>query len=167
MTPACSEPCKRESALFGVALLLFALALVAASTIPALQQARRLARARATIADLRQFQAAFQAYAHDRGDWPAGGAAPGAIPPGMDGVLAASNWVKSAPIGGSYVWLIDTLQCGERPRAAIAIVSTASHRVSDDARQLAALREQAGAGGLDPSRLRLGFRNEPILVLEY
>ena len=156
----------RGSSLLALSFLIFALSVAFSFALPAFQRAQRAARARAVLADLAQFERAFQQYAHDRGDWPAGSSDAAAIPEGMKAALAPNHWSTITPIGGHYIWFTNVAEAGERPRAAIAIVSTASNAVSDDQRQLAVLLQEAPAAHLDAHRLRLGFRNEPVYVLE-
>lgn len=117
-------------------------------------------------ADLKQFEQAFQRYAHDHGDWPSGSVGPSAIPAGMDDALKSTAWTSPTPIGGRYIWFTNVVEAGERPRAAIAIVSTPTDPVSNDHRQLDALMRAAPGARLDAHELRLGFRREPVYVLE-
>lgn len=150
--------------LFSVSLVLFVVAVVATFAVPSWQHSQRLTRAQATLADLKEFEAAFRAYAHDNADWPAT-ALPGALPKGVEAQIL-SRWQKSTPLGGRYVWMTDTYQRGQRLRACIAIVSVTGNPVSDEEQQLTVLHEQAQLAGFPPNRLRFGFRHEPILVLE-
>lgn len=168
-TSYAAEPVKSRSAdgmvFLTVAFVVFLLSVAASFLMPAWQQARRVSRAQAVVADLRQYETAFQAFAHDHGDWPSA-AAPGTYPEGMDAALKATRWAQPSPIGGRYVWLVDTRERGQRLHAFIAIASAGDDLVSTDRRQLDELLNQAVAAKLTPHRLRLGFRNEPIYVLE-
>ncbi len=152
--------------LFALCISLFLVAVSVYLAVPLLQERLRTSRAAATISDLKVFAAAFDQYAHDGGDWPET-AAPGDIPRGMEKMLAGTHWQQRSPIGGTYTWMTDTIQQGGRVNAAIVIATTAGEQVSDDIRQLEALKQLAAAGGLKPDRLRLGFRNEPLYILEY
>lgn len=156
----------RAASLLGLSLVLFVLSVVFYFAWPAWQSAQRAARARAVVADLKQFEQVFRQYAHDHGDWPAGSSGAGAIPEGMNAALATTHWSAVTPIGGHYIWFTNVAEAGERPRGAIAIVSTATNAVSDDRRQLDALMQEAPTARLDAHQLRLGFRNEPVYVLE-
>ncbi|HVU36558.1 MAG TPA: type II secretion system protein [Opitutaceae bacterium] len=153
--------------MLGIALVLFVLSAVFALVWPRWQHALRDSRARATAAALKQFDARFEKYASEHGDWPAGTPVPGAYPPGMERSLANTPWGKPTPIGGRYVWLTNTYEHGERMRACIAIVSVPGDRVSDDQRQLTALDHAVDDGNFRVGRLRLGFRNRPVYVLEH
>lgn len=157
---------QRGFSLLGLSIALFVLAVVGALVTPTAIHRLRTHRVRALIADLQQFGGILQQHAHDHGDWPAAATAAGAFPPGLEQALASTNWSKSTPIGGQYVWLVDTLQRGQRVRAAIGVVSTPSNPVAMNkslANELLAQAKQSPSIGW---RLRLGFRNEPIYVLE-
>lgn len=170
-----ATPCKltmpftgsRGFTLFSVCAALFLGSVVAVFAVPVIQDYRRDSRARATVAELKRMEDAFLAYAQDHGNWPEGTAEPGEYPPGMENALASTRWSNPSPIGGRYVWLTETMQRGARIHAMIAITSFNDDRVSQDRRQLEALSRLAKAGGLTPANLRLGYRNEPIYVLEY
>ncbi len=160
-----SNPQERGFLLLGLSIALFALAIAATFAVPAWQRSQRVTRARDTLAALNAFAVQFQSYARDNGDWPVASTLPGEFPPGMEHLLATSPWRHSAPIGGRYVWLADSMQRGERIRAAIAITTVSGNPVSDDRRQLDELLRQAKEAGA--AAVRLGFRNEPIYVLEH
>lgn len=149
-----------------VSFVLFVAAIVGAFALPHWQASQRVSRARTTVTALKHFVRAFQQYANDHGDWPAAVNAPGAYPAGMDAALGAA-WQEPTPIGGHYVWLIQTVQRGERVRAAIAIVSAGGSAASSDQRQLEEFVRQAKAGGIETHRLRLGYRDQPVYILEH
>jgi type II secretory pathway pseudopilin PulG len=150
----------------GLSLLLFALSVAFALVVPAFQRVHRITCARAAVSDLRQFDAAFQQYAHDHGDWPAATGNPGAIPPGLEAALAGTRWSKPTPLGGRYVWFVDTVQRAQHFRAAIGIVTVGEQHVTTDVRDLQELLRQARNDEVARHRLQLGFRNEPVYVLE-
>lgn len=148
-----------------LAIGLFALAVGSVLFAPL---ARRLAierRATTTAGQLRAFSASFQAHAHDRGDWPTMGR-PGEIPPGMQERLAATPWSNATPIGGRYRWIRRSPQQGQRFEAAITITGIDGSPVSDDRALLEEIDRQIDDGELATGRFRLGFRNQPLLVLE-
>lgn len=147
-----------------------ALLAVAAGAALAAPTARRLAIERRSMAladDLHQFTSAFQAHAHERSNWPASAAAPAKIPSGMDARLAGTNWQRPTPIGGGYRWVRHTAQRGERFEAAILIVPTAGHPVSEDKAQLVDLDRRIDDGNLATGKFRVGYRNLPFFVLEH
>lgn len=147
-----------------------ALLAVAAGAALAAPSARRLAierRSDALARELRQFTSAFQAHAHERSNWPASTPAPAAIPPGMEAGLAGSNWQHTTPIGGGYRWVRHTAQRGERFEAAILIVPTPGHPVSEDKDQLVDIDRRIDDGNLATGKFRLGYRNLPVFVLEH
>lgn len=156
----------RGFTLLGLSIALFLASAVIAIATPAIMRALRAYRAHAALAELQQFASVLQQYAHDHGDWPPAAATPGGFPPGLDAALGRTPWSKPTPIGGQYVWLVNTLERGERVRAAIGIASTANTTVSLDQPLVDELLRQAKMVPTINWRLRLGFRNEPVLVLE-
>jgi type II secretory pathway pseudopilin PulG len=156
----------RGFTLLGLSIALFLASAVIAIATPAIMRALRAHRAHAALADLQQFASVLQQYAHDHGDWPAAGTTPGGFPPGLDTALGRTHWAEHTPIGGQYVWLVNTLQRGERVRAAIGIASTANAAVSLDQPLVDEFLRQAKTIPAINWRLRLGFHNEPVLVLE-
>ena len=147
--------------------MVFILSAIAALAVPTLRAVNLRARSAATVNDLRVFTAAFQAYAHERNDWPPGESAPGQVPAGMAGYLGQSNWERVTPIGGRYTWAPNTLQQGERYRAALVIATTAATTVSAERQQLEEIDRALDDGGLETGNFRLGFRNHPVFVLEH
>ncbi len=140
---------------------------LAAAAVPALKQNAQNARSSTVMNDFRVFAAAFQAYAQEHGDWPAGGSPPGAFPPGMDGYLSRTNWARPSPIGGSYQFAVQSPQAGGRYAAVIIIASSRGNRVSSDARQLADIDTKLDDGNLSTGNFFLGYRNYPVFVLEH
>jgi prepilin-type N-terminal cleavage/methylation domain-containing protein len=76
--------------------------LLAALGIPALKRSRERSLASRVANDFHQFDAAFQRYALESGQWPPA-AGSGGTPTGMDGYLPA-NYNLPSPFGGTYVW---------------------------------------------------------------
>ncbi|MCX6951591.1 MAG: hypothetical protein NTV51_05330 [Verrucomicrobia bacterium] len=147
--------------------MVFLLGALSALGGPAFQRSRIAARSAAVEADLRAFAAALQTYAQEKGDWPPGDSTPGALPFGLETRLDAAAWRRPTPIGGRYTWSPNTVQQGERYRAAIVIASDATTAVSTDPVQLTDLDRRLDDGRLDAGKLRLGFRNQPVYVLEH
>jgi type II secretory pathway pseudopilin PulG len=170
LRPSCRRFSFRLPAAFslvGLSVAILVLSLVAALAVPAWSTARRHARSNALAADLKTFAAAFQSYAHARGDWPAATLEPAEIPPGMQPFLPATSWARVTPVGGAYAWARDTLQQGARYRAAVLILSVGDNRVTGDRQLLLEIDRQLDDGNLDTGRFRLGFRNQPVYVIEH
>lgn len=148
-------------------MVLFIVSVLAAFAVPALKRSLQEARSVAVINELRVFAGAFQAYAHDRGNWPPGPSAPGEMPAGMQSFLGATSWAQRTPIGGRYTWSPDTVQQGERYHAAIVLQGIAGHPVSDDRRQLEDIDRRLDDGNLETGGFRLGYRNYPVFVIEH
>lgn len=152
--------------LLALAVLLLVAAGAAAAGVPRWKKRVREARAAEAAHDLRQFAEAFKRYAHDRGDWPAATPDPGQMPPGMADLLPPDRWGRTTPLGGGYAWARGTLQRGERHQAAILILPAGPNRVTSDRDLLAAIDRGIDDGNLDTGRFRLGFRHQPVFVLE-
>jgi prepilin-type N-terminal cleavage/methylation domain-containing protein len=149
-----------------LAVVVAIISLLAAVAVPI--STRLIFRARSTAVqnDLRVFAAAFQTYANEHGDWPAGDGTAGAFPPGMQDVLSRTGWQARTPIGGRYTWDPGSAQRGGHYRAAIVIASISDDPVSDDIRQLEDLDRRMDDGDLSKGNLVLGFQNQPVYVLE-
>jgi prepilin-type N-terminal cleavage/methylation domain-containing protein len=153
--------------LLELSIVIFIISILAALAVPAFKQALLESRARAVANDLRVYAGAFQAYAQEKGDWPAGDAVPGAFPSGMGGSLSKTNWERVTPIGGRYTWAPDSLHQGERYHAAIVLSSTADTTISSDKKQLLEIDRTIDDGDLDTGNFRLGYRNFPVFVIEH
>jgi type II secretory pathway pseudopilin PulG len=150
---------------FSLSVLLLGAA--AALALPAVRRAVSDHQREATLDDLRRFAGSFQAYARDHGDWPSANYAPGSIPPGMEKYLADSHWTDPSPIGGRYVWLRHTPQVGGRYAAAIAIVSSAGSRVTNERDPLQGIDRAIDDGDLTTGSFFLGFHDYPVYILEH
>ncbi|MBS0632996.1 MAG: type II secretion system protein [Verrucomicrobia bacterium] len=161
------RPANAAFTLVEIAVVVTIISLIIAIAVPATKNMILRARASAVQNDLRVFAAAFQTYAHEKGDWPAGDGTPGTIPPGMDAYLGATGWQRKTPIGGNYAWDPNSLQQGVRYRAVITIVSTDNNPVSSDRAQLLEIDRAIDDNSLDSGNFLLGFRNYPVYVLEH
>lgn len=148
-------------------MVLFIVSVLAALAVPALKRSAQEARSVAVINELRIFAGAFQTYAHERGDWPPGPTTPGEMPAGMQSYLGTTSWGQRTPIGGRYLWSPDTLQQGERYRAAIVLTSVGGNPVTDDRFQLEDIDRRLDDGNLETGSFRLGYRNYPVFVIEH
>lgn len=165
-----SVPPHRRTAgftLVELSVVVFIVSALAALAVPAVKKAVLEARSTAVVNDLRVFGSALQSYAQEKGDWPVGNSEPGVFPPGMEGYLRTTNWEQPTPIGGRYSWSPNTVQQGERYRAAIVITTVGENKVTSDRIQLTDLDRRIDDGVLDAGNLRLGFRNYPVYVLEH
>jgi prepilin-type N-terminal cleavage/methylation domain-containing protein len=168
VTPATRRPfgCAAFT-LIELAIVVGIISIVIAMAIPSAHQLLLQARSGAVENDLRVFSAAFQAYANEHGDWPAGDGTPGAFPIGMEGYLAQTNWQRRTPFGGNYTWDPNSLQQGLRYRAVIVLASTPNNAVTDELAQLTELDKKFDDGNLNAGSLFLGYRNYPVFVLEH
>jgi prepilin-type N-terminal cleavage/methylation domain-containing protein len=161
------RPGARGFSLLELSVVIFIISVIAAFAVPALKQTLLESRARAVANDLRVYAGAFQAYAQEKGDWPAGDAVPGAFPAGMTGSLGKTNWERVTPIGGRYTWAPNSLQQGEHYHAVIVLSSTPDAAVSSDKKQLLEIDRTIDDGDLETGNFRLGYRNFPIFVIEH
>jgi type II secretory pathway pseudopilin PulG len=147
--------------------VLFIISAVAALAVPAYKRIHLSARSAAAINDLRVFASAFQSYAHARGDWPPATGVPGEVPAGMETYLATTNWTHPSPIGGAYTWAANSVQQGDRFRAVLIISTVGENKVSADRNLLADIDQRIDDGNLETGNFRLGFRNQPVFVIEH
>ena len=151
----------------GLAITCCLVGVAAALSARPLRRVRVESRARSVVSDLRGFTRAFQLYAQAKGDWPARVHAPGTVPPGMTEFLGKTNWTRPTPIGGRYTWAPDSLHQGERYHAAIVFASTGDSTDPSDPEQLRAVDRAIDDGDLATGKFRLGFRNQPVWVIEH
>lgn len=143
------------------------ISVVLAFAVPLARQLLLDARIAAVENDFRVFTTAFQTYAQERGDWPPGDGTPGIIPPEMAGYLNQSAWSKPTPLGGRYAWDPHSRHQGSRHRAVILIASIPESPVTSDRHQLLALDAKLDDGNLATGQIQVGYRNQPIFILEH
>lgn len=152
-----------------IAVLLISLLFMMA--VPTYQRIQRKARAAAVVNDFRVFGAAFQAYAHEKGSWPAE-AAPGVIPTGFSSQdIQTESWSKKTPMGGKFDWEFNQVHPGGtspggRWRAAVAITGTSDAPLLIDADLMQAMDESLDDGNLETGNFRKGFGDCPLLIIE-
>lgn len=161
------RPAAAGFSLVELAVVVTIISVLAAIAVPTTKNLVFRARSSAVQNDLRVFAGAFQTYAQEKGDWPAGNGIPGAFPAGMEGLLGATNWQRPTPIGGNYTWDPNSLHQGTRYRGVIVISTTPDNPVTSDRMQLLDLDRLIDDGNLDSGNFLLGFRNYPIFVLEH
>ena len=155
---------RRGASMLAAATGIFVLGLAIAIGVPMMQKSQRRARVAATVEQLRVFGEALQAQAK-KADWPPGVRASGEMPAGLDPTLSRA-WKRRTPIGGRYLWAPDTLQRGQRYRAAIILYPLANDPVSDDPRLLEEIDRQLDDGDLHSGNFQLGYRDQPFFVIE-
>lgn len=160
------QPRTAAFSLIELSVTVLIISILATLAVPYWKKSQLNARSTALANDLRVFAGAFQSYAAERSDWPAATFVPGETPTGMQGHLSSTNWERITPIGGSYTWARDTLQQGERYRAALLILSVGENRVTQDRQLLLEIDRKVDDGNLETGNFRLGFRNQPVFVIE-
>jgi len=152
-----------------VVVLIISMLFLAA--VPAYQRIQRKARAAAIVNDFRVFGAVFQAYAHEKGSWPAESAA-GVLPTGITSAdLQTDTWANSTPMGGHWDWEYNQVHPGGtspggRWHAAIAITGTSDAPLNLDTDLMQEIDDDLDDGDLDNGNFRKGFGDCPLLIIE-
>lgn len=139
--------------------------IVVAAGVPQVRKAQRQAKATVIVNDIRTFAAVFEAYAHERGAWPAETVA-GAVPSEVADRLNAVGWQRVTPLGGQYNWENNQMHGGVRYRAALSISETASAPLPVDAEMLLEIDRQMDDGNLSTGNFRTGVNNDPLYILQ-
>lgn len=140
------------------------ISVLASLMVPAVHYLKLRARTASIANDFRTFEAAFNAYAQERGSFPAEAAA-GVIPAGMEDRLNATAWLRPTPMGGRYNWENNQLHFGVRYRAAIAITATAASPLPLDVNQLYDLDRKQDDGNLLNGSFRIGSSLNPLWII--
>jgi prepilin-type N-terminal cleavage/methylation domain-containing protein len=156
----------RAFTLVELMVVVLIISLLTMLAVPAFARMRQRTKTAAIINDFRVFAAAFDAYAHEHGNWPAESAA-GEMPAGMATRLDASAWGRVTPMGGKYNWESDQMHFGIRYRAAISIAPATGAPLAFDVNQLISL-EQTLDRNLDwlAGNFRLGTGMVPLFVIQ-
>jgi type II secretory pathway pseudopilin PulG len=139
--------------------------------VPTYQRIQRKARATAVANDFRVFGAAFQAYAHEKGSWPAEATA-GVVPTGISSQdIQTSVWAVKTPMGGKFDWEYNQVHPGGTSpggkwHAALAITGTTDAPLVVDADLMQEVDEALDDGDLTTGNFRTGFGDCPIFILE-
>ncbi len=141
------------------------ISLLMAFAIPTVQRIQMKARTTVVVNDFRIFAAAFQAYVHTHGAWPAETAA-GVIPPELENELRGGPWARPTPLGGLYNWDQGVMhQGGFQPAAAITITKSGGEPPFSAA-QLLDIDRTIDDGNLATGLFRAGAGNAPLYVIE-
>jgi len=140
------------------------ISLLAALSVPAITQVKRKSLATVVGNDLRVFAAAFDAYAHEQGRWPAEVDA-GVFPAEMAARIKEASWLQPTRIGGQYNWDADQMHQGTRYRGVIAITSTGASPLIEDVDLWEAVDRAIDDGVLTTGIFRIGADNEPIFIV--
>lgn len=154
----------RGFTLVEIMVVVMIISMLIAAGVPAMLHMKRRSVASAVANDLRVFAAAFDAYAHEAGSWPAE-TEPGITPPEMDSRLNPTAWLRRTPMGGQYNWEYNQMHAGTRYRAAIAITSTGSMPVEQDADLYETIDRVIDDGDLNTGNFRLGSDDEPVFIV--
>jgi type II secretory pathway pseudopilin PulG len=147
------------------------ISLLFAMAVPTYHRIQRKARAATVVNNFRVFGAAFQAYAHEKGGWPAEASA-GVVPAGINTQdLPTEVWGRATPMGGKFDWENNQVHpggtsSGGKWRAALAITSTTDAPLILDADLMEEIDEALDDGNLDSGNFRKGFGDCPLFILE-
>ena len=148
---------------FGLTLLIFLFVAILAGW--ALARMRHQTRCEVFARDLQTFSAAFQGYHRKEGKWPAGSNGAAAIPPGMEGPLQDTLWLKPTPFGGNYGWSTPTP--GSPDGGVITVTAFAPQRPltasADDWLQIDAALDD---GNISTGNFRTGFNGWPVYLIK-
>lgn len=92
-----------------IMIVVVIIGLLAAMAIPAFQKVREKSQVTAIVNDIRQFTAAFEVYALEKGGWPPDVTTAGVEPEGMNSGFPAAAWAKLLPGGHAWDWDVDVL----------------------------------------------------------
>jgi prepilin-type N-terminal cleavage/methylation domain-containing protein len=165
------RPADRAFSLVELMIAVLIISILFAMAVPTYQRIQRKARATTVANDFRVFGAAFQAYAHERGTWPAE-SAPGVVPTGVTNQdLQTETWSKMTPMGGKFDWEYNQVHpggttAGGKWHAAVAITNTSDAPLIIDADLMEAIDQDLDDGDLDTGIFRKGFGDCPILIIE-
>ena len=140
------------------------ISLLAAISIPTLKNVQRRTTATAIGNNLRTFSAAFDAYVHEAGTWPAE-AAPGVLPSEVTNRINSTAWLAKTALGGQYNWDNNQMHAGTRFKAAIAISSTAAAPVVLDLDLMESVDRIIDDGNLATGNFRIGADDEPVYLV--
>ncbi len=165
------RPATRAFSLVELMIAVLILSLLFFMAVPTYQRIQRKARATTVVNDFRVFAAAFQAYAHEKGSWPAESAA-GVIPTGITSQdLQTVTWSVRTPMGGKFDWEYNQVHPGGTTpggkwHAALAINGTSDAPLIVDADLMQEIDEALDDGDLNTGNFRTGFGDCPIFILE-
>ncbi|MES1168016.1 MAG: type II secretion system protein, partial [Oleiharenicola lentus] len=165
------RPATRAFSLMELMIAVLIISMLFLMAVPAYQRIQRKARAATVANDFRVFGAAFQAYAHEKGTWPAE-AAPGVVPTGITSQdLQTGVWDTMTPMGGKFDWEYNQVHPGGTSpggkwRAAVAITGTTAAPLLIDADLMEAIDDALDDGDLNTGSFRKGFGDCPIYILE-
>ncbi len=152
-----------------VVVLIISMLFLAA--VPAYQRIQRKARAATIVNDFRVFGAVFQAYAHEKGTWPAEAAA-GVVPAGLSSQdFQVDKWMNPTPMGGKFDWEYNQVHPGGtspggRWHAALAITGTSDAPLIIDSDLMQEIDDDLDDGDLENGNFRKGFGDCPLLIIE-
>lgn len=139
--------------------------MVVAVCVPKVKKSELQSRATIVVADLRTFASAFEAYVHERGNWPEESNA-GETPPEMADRLGSTAWRRVTPIGGQYNWESNQMHGGIRYRAVISISETAAAPLPVNEELLREIDKLMDDGNLNTGLFRTGVNFDPIYIVQ-
>lgn len=154
----------RGFTLVEISVVVTIIGLIAAIGMPAFRRITLRSKATATISDIRTFTTAFVGYSVQHGVWPQDGS-PGEIVSEMQGAIS-NTFAQPTPIGGMYDWDYDVSPNGFHTKAAITIVSTSAHPMTDDAELVEMIDQLMDDGDLNTGNVRLGSANTLCFIIE-
>ena len=156
----------RGFSLVEIMVVVTMISLLGMIAVPTLRKLQIKARASATANDLRVFEASFQAYATEKGGFPAA-ADPGVLPSEMVGRIKETDWSKVSPLGGHYAWEGNQVFGDVRCKAAISINTSGDSALTSDAEQLETLDRMVDDGNLNTGNLIFAGSGSVVWIIEH
>lgn len=156
---------QRGFTLVEIMVVVLIVSVLAMAAVPAFARMKAKARTSTIVNDFRVFAAAFDAYAHETGNWPADAAA-GVMPAEMAGRIDQDAWTRTTPLGGQYNWENDQMHFGTRYRACIVVSGTASAPLTLDVAAMVSIDRAIDDGNLLGGNFRVGTGLVPLFVVQ-
>lgn len=141
------------------------ISLLGTLAVPYAKRYQLASRATVVASDLRTFAAAFDAYAHESGGFPAE-SGPGEMPTGMAERLGTTAWLRPSPIGGQYNWENNQMHGGVRYKAAICISESSTVPLEVNGDLLQAIDKIIDDGDLSTGSFRTGVNNDALFIIQ-
>ncbi len=149
----------------GEMIVVTIISFLAMMAVPVFRRIENKARATAMGDDLRVFGNAFEAYASEKGGFPAA-TNPGVYPPEMAGRIKESDWTRASPLGGHFAFETNQDFAGVRYSAVITVSTTSDSALTGNADQLEELDKMVDDGNLNTGNLFYGGSGSLVWIVE-
>ncbi len=163
------SPNKDGFTLVEIAIVMMLIGIILAIAIPLFKLYMEDAQNARFVSDLRTFSGAFETYRTETGWWPPDQPRNQDFPDGMEPYLDGTGWDEPTSLGGNYYFDSLRLHNGVPWPAVISVGDYSSgtpQPVNASPEQLQDIDETFDDGDLTTGRLREGYQNMPILILD-